>query len=720
MKDGDLSEVCLKIGPTRPPKMPWEPHWPNPADMPFNFFNLLKRTETTGIASVAGRPAAEQRIAIVGAGYAGITAARELFRCGFKHITLFEADKRIGGRAYPVMPQTKSGKPMPGITPFELGAMRTPFFTPEDGSGAGNSLMAYYVGAYGQQYQDFPNPGTLGTATGIYLNEGFGPALADPMFQGVMRWEPRTDAPEPPTAELQAVYHAWEGWAHNIRTWVKHCYGATPEWQGFWRKIMQAYEFRSFRDVALLPRKQFYRPDGSTQTQHYAANAAGDFGGLGLSPTQTELFYTIGTGDGSWGAFFDVAALYLIRTLIFGFADHHKLLGHVPAEIAAALPLPASAREQGFCTDSLGHHFHMPLLAGVSAVPGMHLFERVACAGPRDGTSLYENLTPFRADGRCLSLLTGTRVRFIDWFDGLYHLTTESGESAVYEHLIVTAPGWSLQMNTSLSNEFLRHAFIQPSEGSNFWPPVASWNGIKMSHNITSSKIFFKLKARFWEESAIPQVIVTDTFLRDIYGYALDKGPDGAPSDDPGVLLCSYTWEDDANKLSAENEHPGDLSLAARALSRLDALLQSSGLPLMSDFVDVAAQPVVWQWERQPLYRSCAKLYRAGSFDWNYGQLTWNQNHSRSKHLYFAGEFASLEGGWIEPAISRAIDTVIHLVKNTVPEAEWGQVFNDAEMIAHYPVVADWRPRSPFEAEEAAAEPVENRVPVLAETGGAF
>lgn len=706
-----LVEKANGLPPTdkrlRVPSEPWQPHWPNPADVPFNYFNLMQRCAKTGIADVRGTAAARQKIAIIGAGYAGLTVARELLRCGYENIVLFEAEARIGGRAYPVMPKTKSGRALNSQTPFELGAMRIPFFLPENGSDDGNSLAHYFVDLYRQQYQDFPNPGSIGTRTGIYINEGFGPAIEDQVFQGLLNWSPTPNAPKPPTAALKAVHAAWTAWAHNVREWVAPAYGASPEWAAYWRQIMQIYEFRTFRDVALLPRKQYHRPDGSTDGRYRADNAAGDFGGLGLSPTEMELFYTIGTGDGSWGAFFDVAALYPIRTLIFGFATRHKLLGHIPQTVADSLPLPASAREGGYCVDSLNRQFEMPLLAGVSAIPAMHLFQPVECRGPENGQSFYQLLAPFSPDGEGRSLMTGARIRYIDWFEDQYILTTDMGETARYDHLVVTAPGWSLQMNTGLGTNFLEKIFVAPSEGNNYWPPMMSWKGIKMSHNITSSKIFFKLKARFWEESEIPQVIVTDTFLRDVYGYAVERNPDGSPSDDPGVLLCSYTWEDDSNKLASESEYPDDKTLAARALARLDAVLQRSGLPKMSGFVDPMAAPLVWQWERQPLYRSCAKLYRAGSFDWNYAQLTWNQNHSRSKKLYFAGEFASLEGGWIEPAMTRAVDTVLHIVKNTVPQEAWSQVFCDYEMVSHYPEIDDWRPAPPYAAE---AEPVEDGV----------
>ena len=56
---------------------PWVPLWPNPADVPYNYLNLLDLTKTVGIANVTGQSVATKNIAIVGAGYAGLTVARE-------------------------------------------------------------------------------------------------------------------------------------------------------------------------------------------------------------------------------------------------------------------------------------------------------------------------------------------------------------------------------------------------------------------------------------------------------------------------------------------------------------------------------------------------------------------------------------------------------------------------------------------------------------------
>lgn len=128
------------------------------------------------------------------------------------------------------------------------------------------------------------------------------------------------------------------------------------------------------------------------------------------------------------------------------------------------------------------------------------------------------------------------------------------------------------------------------------------------------------------------------------------------------MILISYTWEDDATKLVADE----DAKLASLCLSRLDSVLArcKNIKTNLSQYVDVGS-PRVHHWERAPSYRGCARLYRQGSWDLDYALLTYNQKYSAASHLYFAGEAYSVEGGWVEPALRSALDAVIHIVRNT-------------------------------------------------------
>src|SRR5437763_8451141 len=75
----------------------WRFVYPNIADFNFNYYKLLKDTEQSAIAENTRK---DMKIAIIGAGIAGMVAAHELFRCGYTNIDIYEASDRIGGRTW--------------------------------------------------------------------------------------------------------------------------------------------------------------------------------------------------------------------------------------------------------------------------------------------------------------------------------------------------------------------------------------------------------------------------------------------------------------------------------------------------------------------------------------------------------------------------------------------------------------------------------------------
>jgi tryptophan 2-monooxygenase len=219
-----------------------------------------------------------------------------------------------------------------------------------------------------------------------------------------------------------------------------------------------------------------------------------------------------------------------------------------------------------------------------------------------------------------------------------------------YQVVLCTPTTWALEMSPSASapGQTFFNGFAFNSI------PIEVMTAIKESHQITSCKVFWPLKQQFWGNgSVIPQCISTDSFIQDVYGIA-------ATPTDPGVLLVSYTWEDDALKLESDD----DLTLATRCLNELDRILLQTLNVTISPYVNLAAGPIVIHWEQQPTYRGCAKLYREGSFDMDYSLLTYNQNLAGLSNVYFAGEGYGVEGGWTEPALRMALDAVVNLVAN--------------------------------------------------------
>jgi tryptophan 2-monooxygenase len=627
----DLTRVRLAA-----PASPWLWSWPNTADYNFNYYNLLALAGDGGIGS---NPNPNFRIAVIGGGVAGLTAARELYRSGYANIDIYEATNRLGGRTFSVPANGQQ-------TCFELGAMRLPFFNTDPNVLPGNnSALAWYTTEYGISFQPFPDPGSSVANTGIYLNDGFGPVHVPAPGQKpeLLLWitQGLNPPPPPPTAALQAIYDRWNAFATMFTDVVAPAYG-TDGWTDLWHAIVENYWEINFRDFAYLPVRSAYDP-----------SQPGNFGGLGLTQDQAQLLYTIGVGDGSWGAFYDISVLYIFRTMLFGYGNQHQLiLGN----------LAGGPQQNQQLTDSGGNTFMGPTYLGVQSYAECMFFEPVQSA--HASGSLYDAMQ----NGN-VKLFTSTLVNSINKTGDGIVLTTKDGRiEAPYDAVIMSPPTWAMQINTPMNG------FDVATE----WP-FAVQTSFAMSHWIRSCKVMYPLKERFWEVSRIPQLLSTDIQLQGVYAYA-------AGETDPGVLLVSYTWEDDANKFLAQGF---EATLGSSLLQLLDDILLrcTNVQQKISPFVDTSQGPTIMQWSLMPTYLACAKLYHERSWDLDYALLRYNQNFSARSGIYFAGEGFSVEGGWTEPALRGALDAVVHLINDS-----GGTFVGGFDFATDYPRYSEWSP----------------------------
>jgi len=633
----------VKLNATSPEIGDWQFSFPNTADFNFNYYRLLQEAANSAIAQNHNP---EIRIAILGAGVAGLIAARELFRCGYTNIDIYEASDRIGGRIYSLPAANQ-------YTTFELGAMRMPFFTEP---GSGNSVLDYYCTLFDITTQPFPDPGSQAIAsTGIYMNNGLGPDSQQPYSQ------PRLDVwlkgnPNPPHPLLKVILAKWTHFADMLTDKAQTVYG-TDQWNDFWHSLVNHYWKINFRELVYLP-----------TIEQYDEAQPGYFGGLGMTEAEAWNFYVIGAGDGGWGAFYDVSCLYPIRTLLFGFATNHQLVQGTFDNNGNFSP---GSQYKQSTVDNLNHKLESPRYVGLQSLVESLFYEPVA-------SPFVENISLYQATQTYpgINLFTQNGVNKIEYLGDTRVRIVSPAKTAEYDAVIVTPPTWALQMNCVFEN---------------FPPQVLPFEvsmSLKESHWITSCKVFYPLKQRYWEQAnpkpglnPIPQVINTDTFLQDVYGIAVTT----ESHKDPGVLLVSYTWEDDASKLEANKD---DAALAKKCLAELDRILmQCANIQMpISTYVDTS-KPVVIHWERQPTYRGCAKLYRERSWNLDYSLLTYNQKYSAASRLYFAGEAYSVEGGWTEPALRLGLDAVIHIVNNT-----GGSFLNYFNFAVDYPQYPQWSP----------------------------
>jgi tryptophan 2-monooxygenase len=623
----------------------WQFSFPNTADFNFNYYNLLDNASQSAIAK-NNNP--QIRIAIIGAGVAGLVAARELFRCGYTNIDIYEASDRIGGRTYSI--------PAPNqYTTFEMGAMRMPFFTEP---GSRNCVLDYYCTLFGITTQPFPNPGSDAIAsTGIYVNNGLGPDPKNPYPQPQLDiWLKNQQSPHP---ILKTIRGKWSHFADMLSEEVKKVYG-TSSWNDFWHRLVNCYEAMNFRDLVHLKAIDKYDP-----------SKPGYFGGLGMNEQEAWNFDVIGAGDGGWGAFYDISCLYPIRTLVFGFAINHQLIQGKFDTNGNFAP----GEQYGQLTkDNLGNQLESPNYLGIQTF-AESLFYKPVISSFVKNISLYQATQTYAG----INLFTKSQVNAIQYL-GKNNIQIVADTMVLqYNAVIVTPPTWALEIS-SIFQKF--DSSILPFEVS---------LSLKKSHWITSCKVFYPLKQRYWEQpnpnpnnSPIPQVMSTDTFLRDVYGIAVTT----QSHSDPGVLLISYTWEDDATKLESSQD---DAALAKKCLQALDnILINSQNIQMrISPYVDTS-KPLVIHWEKQPTYRGAAKLYRQRSWNLDYALLTYNQRYSATSGLYFTGEAYSVEGGWTEPALRLGLDAVIHIVKNTN-----GTFLNGFDYNTNYPQYPQWSPSTP-------------------------
>jgi tryptophan 2-monooxygenase len=630
-------------GPDQPDE--WRFHWPNTADFNFNYYKLLESASESSIAENTKRNTkCDVRIAIVGAGVAGLVAARELFRCGYTKIDIYEASDRIGGRTY--------SKRLDGQhTTMEMGAMRMPFFGPV---GSGNCVLDYYRKIFKIQTQEFPNPGATAADTGVWVNGGYGPDIDKPADTRTLLIWRKADR-KPPDDDLRAVFNKWDRFASQFQRVAKEKYAQSPAvWVDFWHAFVQHYWAMSFRDFVFQERAI------------YSEAKPGYFGGLDMTQKQANLFYVIGAGDGGWGAFYDISCLFPIRTLLCGYGSGHQLIQGKFGPDGNHAPGP---RPDSRPTDSLGYSLQRPEYLGVQSFAECLFYEPVT-SGVVDSDSLYDAIQSTAYD---LNLYTRTAVEKIIYLGG-GKVCVESGiRSNDYDAVVITPSTWALQMSIDFEGF--------PADTM----PLDVQAAVAMSHWITSCKVFFPLTRRFWEEHTssgepfIPQTLVTDTFVQGVYGYGVTTKAFA----DPGVLLASYTWEDDANKLLASESNE---ALAERCLSKLDDILMPTRNRAISPYVS-RDQPSVIHWAKMPTYRGCSKLTRSRSWEHDYTLLRYNQEHSADSHVYYAGEAYSVEGGWTEPAMRMAIDAVIHIAKNT------GAIFLNGFKYGSYPRYSKWCPK---------------------------
>jgi len=271
-------------------------------------------------------------------------------------------------------------------------------------------------------------------------------------------------------------------------------------------------------------------------------------------------------------------------------------------------------------------------------VNGLEVNQRLV---PMGISSLSELIADTSFNGMPLrDRICRTRIESINKGDnGEILLAGSNGETYACDRVITTTTTRALQVNMKLTQN---QAFVNRD--------VA--RAINETHMVGSSKLFILTKDKFWLKHGLPQNIQTDTLVKGV--YCLDYAPQ-AP-DSWGVVLISYTWEDDSHKMVSMTDK------VQRCLRLVDELAMSAPefaghlLPLNGNYQRYVLE---YDWLTDKHSLGAFKLNFPGDDIYSerlFYQFKTALDSQQDTGLYLAGCGCSFTGGWAEGAIQTALN----------------------------------------------------------------
>ncbi|MGV1914026.1 MULTISPECIES: FAD-dependent oxidoreductase [Rhizobium/Agrobacterium group] len=224
-------------------------------------------------------------------------------------------------------------------------------------------------------------------------------------------------------------------------------------------------------------------------------------------------------------------------------------------------------------------------------------------------------------------------------------LAIGEGMHATFDRVIVTSGFTNIQLRHLLTNDdsFFSYDVNQ---------------AIENSHMTGSSKLFVLTQNKFWKAEELPSCILTTGVAKAV--YCLDYEPD-KPSG-KGLVLLSYTWEDDSHKLLTFDKGERFQILKrdlAKSYPRFADLLE----PADGDYDNNIIQH---DWILDPyaggafkLNRRCEDVYSKRLF---FQPL--RLNGEPDGRVCLAGCSCSFSGGWVEGAIQTACNAAMATIRD--------------------------------------------------------
>ncbi len=222
--------------------------------------------------------------------------------------------------------------------------------------------------------------------------------------------------------------------------------------------------------------------------------------------------------------------------------------------------------------------------------------------------------------------------------------------------VIVTTPNWVTEIATNLTDNLIISKDIKIA--------------IRNQHIISSSKLFMLTQDQFWRKQGkgfFPQNIQSDTLVRGLYCLSYDEDPNM-----PGVVLISYTWQDDSIKQLAQFKNTTQTdaqcvkaNFAKRLVADVAVFAPDFARHLVPINNDYDKGIIYIHWLDDFNYRGAFKLNHPGQSRETQAMFTQFQKAGTPDDpgVYVAGDGTSFCAGWVEGALQTGINAACGVLK---------------------------------------------------------
>lgn len=175
------------------------------------------------------------------------------------------------------------------------------------------------------------------------------------------------------------------------------------------------------------------------------------------------------------------------------------------------------------------------------------------------------------------------------------------------------------------------------------------YKAIRQLHYVASTKIGLQFRSRFWEkEGNVGGKMISDLPIRYSYFPSQQIGTSG-----PGVVLASYTWEDNASLWDSQSEQD-QIKYALQGLAVIH------GPEVYSEFIKGSS----FSWSKNPFSAGAFAIFKPDQQTEIAPFIPTPEGN-----IHFAGDHTSTAPGWIQGAIESGI-RVSHEVNDLVTTHE--------------------------------------------------